>query len=116
MVAATSGKNVPAAALHWAAALGSCTGGNRQKSRSEAERSYGAEHSGATLMHLHHVTGDCGVLGLRNQPLTDLSAEERRCTVEDVNDAQRISRDAGPLGTPPRTECRRLLAVSDVRR
>jgi len=51
----------------------------------------GAEHSGAAVMHLHPVMAVCGVLGLRDQPQTDLSAEEGSDTVENMNNVQRIT-------------------------
>ena len=44
---------------------------------------------------------ECGVLGLRDQPQTEFSAEERGYTFEDMEDVQRITRDTGPLGTLP---------------
>jgi len=52
-------------------------------------------------MHLHPVMTDCGVLGLRDQPQTDVGAEERGYTVENMNNVHRITRDTGPLGTLP---------------
>jgi len=47
------------------------------------------------------VMAECGVLGLRDQPQTEFSAEERGYTFEDMEDVQRITRDTGPLGTLP---------------
>jgi hypothetical protein len=49
-------------------------------------------------MHLHPVMADSSALGLRDQPHTDLRAEERGYTVENMNDLQRTTSDTGPLG------------------